>query len=153
MLLKLRKLQQTSFKVRLILTFSAVTIIIVVIMSRVGYVSVREIYLNQISDQCNLLTRLIATRLNSKYLVFLNESSANHLASEYYQKSITEQAQGMKLPQIFIFNGNLEVLVQSDSTNSTGRTASRLLLNRSEIMGLQIGESTTSLPFQSDAGR
>ena len=48
-------------KHRIILIFSALTTVLVAVMAWVSYVAVREIYLNQVSEQTRLLTRLIGS--------------------------------------------------------------------------------------------
>ncbi|NIS38502.1 HAMP domain-containing protein [Candidatus Saccharibacteria bacterium] len=142
-----------SFKTKIIITFSALTAILVIIISRIGYVSVREIYLKQISDQTQLLTQLIAKDLSPRYLSFLEEERPQSLASEYYRETLLNQAKGMSLPNAFIFDADYNILVQTDTQSIATRHDSRLRLNRREIESLKIDKATTSLPFQADNGQ
>lgn len=141
-----------TIKTKIIITFSLLTAILVIITSRVGYISVREIYLDQLSDQTSLLTRLIAGEINPKYLPFLDVGAEDNLALSLYQKTIHTKAQEMSLPNIFIFNGQFKILAQSADEPGAGSSDPRLLLNRSEIQALGIGESTASLPFKGADG-
>jgi hypothetical protein len=142
-----------SIKTQIIITFSVLTAILVTIMSRVGYYSVREIYMDQLSEQTDLLTRLIATDLNPKYLSFLGSPGEDNPAASYYEEAIRLQSENMFLSNIFIFDADLEILVQSSVDESSGNSDPRLLLNRTEIFALQVGESTTSLPFKGRDGQ
>lgn len=141
-----------TIKTKIILTFSLLTAILVIITARVGYLSVREIYLDQLSDQTNLLTRLIAGEINPKYLPFLDGGGEDNLALSMYQKTIQSKAQEMFLPNIFIFNDQFKILAQSADEPGSGSSEPRLLLNRTEIQALGIGESTASLPFKGADG-
>jgi len=142
-----------SIKTQIIITFSVLTAILVAIMSRVGYYSVREIYLDQLSEQTDLLTRLIAKDLNPKYLSFLGPAGEDNPAASYYEETIRSQSENMFLSNIFIFDADLEILVQSSLNESSGNSDPRLLLNRTEIFALQVGKSTTSLPFKGGDGQ
>jgi signal transduction histidine kinase len=141
-----------TIKTKIIVTFSLLTAILVIITSRVGYISVREIYLNQLSDQINLLTRLIAGDINPKYLPFIDAGAEDNLAISLYEKNIQSNSRQMLLTNIFIFNKNFKILVQSAKGTDTGDSNPRLLLNRTEIQALEIGQSTTSLPFKGADG-
>ena len=81
-----------SIKTRIILTFTILTAILVLIMARVSYFSVREIYLNQLEAQTNLLTRMISKNLDHKYLRFLNAGEKWNLAASYYTEKLQVQA-------------------------------------------------------------
>lgn len=141
-----------SLKTKIILTFSVLTAALVLIMSRVGYYSVREIYLEQLSDQTNRLARLVAGELNPKYLSFLESSGRDSLATAYYSERLKTRAKDILLADAFIFNRDFEVLVQAASATAAGGSDPRLRLNRSEIHGLQVGESAASLPFKGGDG-
>lgn len=141
-----------SLKTKIILTFSVLTAALALIMSRVGYYSVREIYLEQLSDQTNRLARLAARDLNPRYLSFLESGGGDSLAAAYYLETLKTRAKDILLADAFIFNRELEVLVQAASGTAAGGSDPRLRLNRSEIHGLQAGESAASLPFKGGDG-
>jgi signal transduction histidine kinase len=141
-----------TIKTKIIVTFSALTALLVIITSRVGYLSLREIYLDQLSDQTSLLTRLIAGDINPKYLSFLESGSEENLALSVYRKTIQSKAREMLLSNIFIFNNHFKILAQSAEESATGSSDPRLLLNRTEIQALEVGESTASLPFKGQDG-
>lgn len=142
-----------SIKTKIIITFSLLTAVVAIILSRVSYLSVREIYLNQLSDQTNMLTTVIAKNLDHRYLPFLDASSSNSLAVTHYRETLQNLAAEMQLPNIFIFDGQFRVLAQSVENSPVGSPDSRLLLNRTEIHTLQRGEAVTSLPFKGADGR
>lgn len=142
-----------SLKTKIILTFSVLTAALVLIMSRVGYYSVREIYLEQLSEQTNRLARLVAGELNPKYLSFLEGGGRDSLAAAYYVERLKIRAKEILLADAFIFNQDFEVLVQTASGSAAGGRDPRLRLNRSEIHGLRVGESVASLPFKGGDGQ
>ena len=148
----IHRLPGLSFKARIILTFTILTAGLVLILSRISYVSVKNIYLNQLSDQTRLLTRLSASGLNTRYLTFLDAQTPESLASRYYGDNMRTQAENMRLPNIFIFDHEFRVLVQA-AAGETGRRDARLLLSRTEIEALESGQSATSLPFKGDDGQ
>jgi signal transduction histidine kinase len=95
-----------------------------------------------------LLARLISGNIDKKYLHFLNGSAGWNLAASYYTENLKTQAATMQLTNIFIFDADFKILVQSAGGLETGNSDSRLLLNRTEIQALNIGQSAASLPFK-----
>ncbi|RMH93480.1 MAG: sensor histidine kinase [Calditrichaeota bacterium] len=142
-----------SFRARIILTFTSLTAVLVLVFSRVGYLSVREIYLAQLADQTNLITRLIARELPPRYLTFLEEEISPASALEYYVQSLRTHREGLLLTNAFIFDDQLRILVQATPEGLPGHRDPLLLLNRTEIASLKVGESTTSLPFKGKDGQ
>lgn len=141
-----------SLKTKIILTFSVLMAALALIMSRVGYYSVREIYLEQLSDQASRLARLAGGELNPKYLSFLESGGRDSLAVAYYSETLKTRAKNILLADAFIFNRDFEVLARSASGSAAPGSDPRLRLNRSEIQGLQAGESAASLPFKGGDG-
>ncbi len=142
-----------SIKTKIILTFTILTAILVLLMARVSYFSVREIYLNQLAEQTNLLARLASNGLDNKYLRFLNAGNGWNLASSCYAENLQAQAEIMQLNNMFIFDSDFKIIAQSAETRPAGNSDSRLLLHRTEIQSLKINHSTTSLPFKGTDGQ
>ena len=137
-----------TLKTRIILTFPIITVVFVGVISMVSYYSVKNIYMNQISEQTQLLTRLIGSNLNTKYLSFLASGDKKSLTNKYYYEYLKKQSQSMQLNQTFIFDGDFNVLAHSDSLFILGRKEPRLYLSRLEITNLPIAQSSLSLPFK-----
>lgn len=148
MLDKIKTFPFPSFKLKLILTFCSITILLVVLMSMLSYRFVREIYLNQLAEQVSLAARLIGAKLDTQYLALIPEYDENTLARLFYIQILSDQTQSVGIQGSFIFDSDYKILVHSDQTSMGAYHESRLLLNRSEIENLQIGEAAASLPFK-----
>jgi len=121
-------------------------------MSWVSYHFVRNNYLDQLSDQVNTVATIFGSELDTKYLSLLLEYEQNTVARLFYLRILKEQTKTIGIQNSFIFNNHYQVLVHTDSSISSSYFESRLQLNRSEIQGIKIGESITSLPFKSADG-
>ncbi len=152
MLNKFKTLHFPSFKLRLILTFCTIAILLVTLMSLVSYRFVREIYLNQLSEQVSLAAKVIGAELDAKYLSLLPEHDQNTLARLFYLKILSDQTHTVGIQNSFIFDDNYQILVHTDLSITRNYHESRLQLNRSEIRDLKIGESVASLPFKAGDG-
>ena len=142
-----------SFRVWIIFVFSIITIALVAIMSRVSYYTVKEIYLNQLSDQVLLTTRVVMNGFNSQHLRYLNPQERNTLAASYYNRYLSEQKKALQVENVSIFDVRLQTLVSTDSINGSGLVEPVLLLNRTEIENLKEGHAVTSLPFKGEDQR
>ena len=121
-------------------------------MSWVSYHFVRNTYLDQLSDQVNTVATIFGSKLDTKYLSLLPEYDQNTVARLFYLRILKEQTKTIGIQNSFIFDNHYQILVHTDSSISSGYFESRLQLNRSEIQGINIGESITSLPFKSENG-
>lgn len=145
--------RSATLKTRIILIFSVLTIGLVTLLSWIGYISVKKIYVNQLSDQTRLLVRLLAQQLDQKYLTYLNPEYPHNTASQFYHQLLMSQTKRMHLQNAFIFDDAHRVLSHSDSTTLLGVGDPRLELNRSEISRLMPGETALSLPFKAKDGK
>ena len=62
---------KSYYKIRIIVTFCAVTILLVLVFSFLSYRFVRKLYLDQLSDQVNIVTKMISRQIDNKYLELL----------------------------------------------------------------------------------
>ncbi|GAB4373923.1 MAG: hypothetical protein Kow0042_18140 [Calditrichia bacterium] len=148
----LRKFTGLSLRSRIIIIFTVITVLLVFFMLRVSYYTVREIYLNQVSDQSALLVRLISHGLDSKYLPYLEPGMEEGQAHAYYFLYLKNQAEMLELTRAFIFNRNLQVLVDGGNSSSPHSPDPALVMNRFEITQLAPGETGSSLPFKGEDG-
>ncbi len=142
-----------SIKNRIILTFTLLTTLLVVVLARVSYVSVREIYLDQLAEQTQLLARLIGNSVDTKYLTFTEGDNPSSRAVQFYTEQIALQAEAVLVADVFIFDRDFTVLAQSSEELTPGSRDSRLLLNYREIQDLPVGNAATSLPFKGKDGQ
>ena len=134
-------MRSLSIRQKIILLFSAITILLVIVLARLSYVSVKEIYLEQAADHVTMLSSLVAADLDSAYLPFL--SPGQEQAQNYYRDYLKQMVRKTGLNNAFIFNNNLDVLVSSDPDIFE----SELQLNKTEIDNLGINQSAASFPF------
>jgi signal transduction histidine kinase len=151
--MKYFSLNQSYYKVRIIVTFCAVTILIVLVLSFLSYRFVRKLYLDQLSDQVNIVTKMISRQINSKYLDLLQVGAPTYSTVNYFKKIFSENLNNGFHSQIFIFDGDFHKIIGSDSGAATGSQETLLLLNQKEINGLLPGESTVTYPFKGDDGK
>ncbi|MBL7959545.1 HAMP domain-containing histidine kinase [bacterium] len=141
---------QFSFRTKIILVFSGITIGLVMIMSRMSYYTVREIYLNQLSDQVMLSARIVMSGLNAQHLGYLNPQDNNSFVTSYYTKYLLEQKSTLQLENASIFNEQLQTLVSTDTLNSAGYVEPLLVIQRSLVKNLKERQSVTSMPFKGE---
>ncbi|MCC7431034.1 HAMP domain-containing histidine kinase [bacterium] len=147
----LKVIEKSYFKFQIIIVFSLISALLVGVTAKASYDFVRKIFLEQISEQTELLTKILASNLEKKYLDFLEPNDKSSVAKNYYQKILKSEVEKMQLNTAFIFDSSFVVL--ADQTKITSEKETRLLLNRKEIKELKIGEVTTSLPFKSENGK
>ena len=119
-------------------------------MSRMSYYTVREIYLNQLSDQVMLSARIVMSGLNAQHLGYLNPLDNNTFVTSYYTKYLLEEKSTLQLENASIFNEQLQTLISTDTVNGGGNVEPILLIHRSVIRNLEVGQSMTSMPFKGE---
>jgi signal transduction histidine kinase len=152
MLADFKRWSGLSFRLKVILTFSTITVALVGIMSWISYHFVRNIYIDQLSDQVGTVVKMVGSELDTKYLALLHQNDQTSLANRFYQNILSEQVRTLSVPASFIFDRGHQILVHTDSSGIGISGESRLLLNRAEIQRIVVGESITSLPFEAEDG-
>lgn len=134
-------MKNLSVRQKIIFVFGLITILLVVVLARVSYVTVREIYLEQAADHVKSLSAFAASDLDNSYLEFL--SPRFDQTQVYYKDYLSEIVKQTSVANAFIFNRDLEVLVSTERHIFQ----SELLLNQAEIEMLETGRSGSSFPF------
>jgi signal transduction histidine kinase len=143
---------RSYYKIRVIITFSIVTILLVVIMSRMGYVFIRDLYLEQLGEQVSIITKMISSQLDKKYLELLDIGLPTKLAGDYFHEEFRKNLRSGLHSEIFIFDEQFRVVVHSSAAKTEGETEPKLFLNQKEIYDLSLNEASTSLPFKGEDG-
>ena len=147
-MIRFNRINKSSFKTKIIITFSLVMLIFVVVVARVSYQFVRDLYLNQLSEQVNIITIMISKQVDSKYLTVLSVGQPTPTTKKYFMNLFSQYIDIEYQKKIFIFDDTFNINIHSDSTVLLGKHHPQLILNRSEIQDLNIGETFTSLPFK-----
>ncbi len=144
--------QKAYYKIRIITIFSVVTVLLVIALSRAGYVFIKDLYLNQLGEQVNIVTRMISKQIDKDYLNLLSLGTPTNETEKYFYKVFSQNLDKKLHSEIFIFNKDFNVEINSDSNKIIGKPESRLILNQKEINDLSINQSIASLPFKGDDG-
>ncbi len=146
-----QKIPPLSIRSRIILTFTVITVLLVGLFSRLAYLTVREIYLDQLSEELQLLLRVVADHLETRYLDLLPAGLSGNEAERFYRRYLQEQTARLKLSDLFLFDRKGTLLVPvSEPSGATPLSA--LLIYRQELNRLPVGTSLTSLPFKGKDG-
>lgn len=121
-------------------------------MSRVGYVFIRDLYLNQLGEQVNIVTKMISSHLDKKYLEFFSVGIPTKSADDYFREQFYKNSDSKFISEIFIFDEEFKIVVHSDPMKTRGETEPKLFLNQKEIFDLVVNEALPSLPFKGDDG-
>ncbi|MFZ0390407.1 MAG: HAMP domain-containing sensor histidine kinase [Calditrichia bacterium] len=143
-----RRFKQNTIKLRIILIFSIINILLVVVFARLGYRTVYQIYTHQLSDQVKTLAAMTGSRLDVRNLPLIIPQPQQSMAAGYYQNWLREQVEQAGISAAFIFDSDYRILVHSSETGPQGEQDLSLLLNRQEIRKLSPSRSVTSLPFK-----
>lgn len=155
--------KNSYYRSRIIFSFTIFTIILIVIIARVSYVFVRNLYLNQIEEQVNIVTKIIAAQVQPSYINLLSLGVPTQSTENLFRQIvITDLGNNLKIKptnksgvtsEVFIFDKDNKIIVHSDSLVLTGTLDPRLLLNQTEITLLSIKHGTTSIPFKGNDGK
>jgi len=140
-------LKNTSLKYRILFVFTAITVLLVAIMARVSYESVRENYLQQAGAQVKMLSAYMAHSLDPKYLDFIS-SDKDQVADEFYQQFLQDEVKKSGVENAFIFNKGFNILATAKEQVSS----SQLKLNQNEILLITPKETGVSFPFSNEQG-
>jgi signal transduction histidine kinase len=141
------RILRSSLKTRII-AFVLITVILVLLFARVSYHFVRNLYLAQITEQVEIVTELVAKQIDNRYLQLLSLGLPIKSTKDYFQSLFQKNISTRAAAELFIFNKDLIIILNSDDTKSTAIQASQLLLYRKEIIDLNLGQVTSSLPFK-----
>jgi signal transduction histidine kinase len=144
----LNRILKSSFKAKIIITFCSVMLIFIIIVARVSYQFIRNLYLDQLSDQVNTVTWMISKQIDGKYIKALEVGVPSPIIKNYFLNVFNQHIKNEEQKEIFIFSYNFHIIMHSDSSVLLGKPHPQLILNRKEIYDLQSGETTTSLPFK-----
>lgn len=139
------------YRIRILLTFSLISIILLGFAFQISYQLVRQIYIDQLSSQVITVTTISASQLDRTFLHLLTQSGQKNAVSDYYRNYLIQLDKTSQIQPAFIFNDEFIILSHSDST-ATGKKYPQLILSRKEILDLKLQTAVASLPFKGEDG-
>ena len=141
-----------KLKNKIILTFTLVSVIIVITTARISYLFVKDIYLEQLTEQVNLYVKSISLQFDESYLRTLPFGTLSPSSLDYFRKVLHKNIMNSSVQEAFIFDYNFNLVAHSNVNKKLNAIESRLLLNKSEIDALDVNTSVASLPFKGKDG-
>lgn len=145
-------MSRSYYKLRIIITFCVLTIFLVVIMSQLSYVFVRNIYLEQIREHAISSVKIISKQVESSYLDMLEFGVPTETMKNYFSRLLNSNLSDDATNSAFIFDSNFKVYAHSNTNIKMGRVDNHLLLFRNEVAKINSGEVNATLPFKGDDG-
>ncbi|MBD3225637.1 MAG: HAMP domain-containing protein [Caldithrix sp.] len=144
----IEQLRKMTIKFKIIIVFSFIVIVLVGLTTYISYNFVKNLYVEQLNDQVELLVEMAGQEIDTKYLSFI-EGEEKNLAYRHYRKKLSNITQRMELSNAFLFNRKYEIIASVKSDISTPK----LKINRSEIANTSINQISMSLPFKGHDGQ
>lgn len=141
-------LENSYYRIRIIVTFCVFSIILVVIIARTSYLFVYNLYLDQLKEQVNTVAELISKQIKPDYLNLLSLGPPTRSAENIFRDIFTENLNRRLHSEIFIFDKDFRIIISSNNLVRPGTPDPRLMLNQKEISGLSLSRSIASLPFK-----
>ncbi len=136
-----------SLKTRSVVLFTAINLLLIVLVARFSYLFTRQLYLQQFGHQMNIYLNVIHQNIDPVLLDFVTDKRET-LAFKQLQSRIEQWRTTLQVNNVFLFNGQFNVLSAFDFKDA--RTA--LLVYRPEIETLKQGKTFISHPFKGDDG-
>jgi len=141
-------LNKAYYKYKIVLTFSIVTILTVTVLARVNYVLVKELYLNQLSNNINKTIKITADQVDYTYFSLLESGITTKSTKRYFNNFFNKSNFSEIYAEIFIIDNLLNIVVHSDTNKKLNIPDPRYLLNQKELIDLDVKKSFVSLPFK-----
>jgi signal transduction histidine kinase len=142
--------QSSYYKIRIVTTFGLVTICLLLLLARISYLFIKDLYLDQLSERVNTVSRLVASQIDKTYLNILQFGPPTNSTSHYFRTLFERDFTKDNHTQAFVFDKEFKIIIHSDSNYVLGLQESRLLLSKKEILDLKVNQSTSSLPFKGE---
>lgn len=148
-----QRFQQLSLRSEIIIIFILIVILLVLLLSRLAYITMKDIYLNQLSEQTTILIRNTTKDIETKYLDFYTHESDSGIVKSYYRHYLANKIEETGFDQIFLFTPDLSLILTSENKTGESDYVAAIILNKKELSQLDVGELFTSAPFKSREGK
>ncbi len=141
-----------SIRNRIVLVFCGITILLSVLLSRLSFVALRDLYVEQLSSEVKRLVGLSGSQLDIKYLDYADLRIRGNTAETYFRRQLERQREALGSYSLFIFDAEQRILVSTDSAQVLGEVDPLLVLNRKEISDATKSETTAGFLFKGPNG-
>lgn len=139
------------YKTKIIITLSMVTALLLIVMSRISYYFVENLYLEQLREKITITATMLSNQIDTRYLSILELGMQSTAANDYFEDIISRNITGDLHAQVSIFNSDYNTIIDSDTTGIGGANH-ELLLFKNEINSLEEHKSITTTPFEGNDG-
>lgn len=139
-------LNKYYYKTRIIFTFAAISILLVLLMSRGSYYFVKDLYMQQLEDQLNIISNVLTEDLDFKMIELLDLGKPTSSLTKYLETTLNKRSFEEFQSDIFVFDNTLEINYSAQNPRSTMEHP-ELGLFADEIELLGLNEKMTSTPF------
>lgn len=144
--------RKTYYKRRIILTFTGVTAGIILLLITVSNYYIKDVFINQVSDQVKDMTSYMVDKFDKRYLKLLKFGPPTRRVKEYFTSFTNLNSEKKENPEIFVFDEKLQVILHSADTVKYKSVDPLLTIHTGLISSLKENEIITSLPFKTKNG-
>jgi len=137
-----------SLKTQTIVIFTAINILLIVLLARFSYLFVNNLYLAQFQEQLQTSLQVIDAELDHELLNLLTPQNQT-LAGQYFQQTLSQLDSLFDLNNLFLFNQDWQIL----SALQRDDAISGLLVNKASLQRLKAGQTHVSQPFLGEEGQ
>lgn len=141
-------LSKRYYKIRIILTFCFVTVVLVFLLSQLSYLFIRSIYLEQIEEQAIRLAKSISKQIDNSYLNLLEIGFPTESMRKYLREILKNNLSDDSTISAFLFDSEFKIFVHSDDKIKSGKQNSQLFLFKKEIAEAGKYSAAVSMPFK-----
>lgn len=141
-------LKNKYYKVRIIVTFALISILLLLGMSRASYYFVKDLYLQQLSDQLTLVSNFLTEDIDEEMIELLDLGEPTSTVRKYFSSHLQKPSVEKLESEIFIFNNDMEIVFSSETEITNSEQYPELFLYQSDIISLTNKSIFVTTPFK-----
>lgn len=141
-----------SFRIRIIVVFSVLSLLLVLTMAVAGYRFIKNVYLEEITSQATRKAEYFASVTDSGFVALLGLGAPSP-AMEHHFVELSRRFTPGGDAEFSIVTNSMETVVHSSKRGGYGLRDAALLLYRAESSALRTGEGFASTPFRGADGK
>lgn len=145
-------IKNSYYRNRIIFTFSVVAALLVISLSRISYLFVKDLYVGQISETTTRTTIMVAQEFDDNFLTILQIGKPTDLTNHLFTEKLSNYYSAGYNAEVFIFDSHLNMIISTDTSKEYYSKNYFLELNKEEILARKTGEVFVSQPFADETG-